>query len=95
MATKKAGGSTQYGRESQSKRLGIKIPGGAIAKIGSIIVRQRGTKYHAGTNTKRGGDDTIFATAAGIVSFLTRKVRKFDGNLRATTYVKVTPKAKA
>ena len=93
MATKKGVGSTSLGRDSISKRLGIKIPGSAFAKEGAIIVRQRGTKYHAGTNVKRGGDDTLFATAAGIVSFLTKKVRKFDGNLRATTYVSVTPKS--
>jgi large subunit ribosomal protein L27 len=92
MAHKKGVGSTSLGRDSRSKRLGIKLPGGAVAKTGSIIVRQRGTKFHAGTNTKRAGDDTIFATAAGVVSYLTRKVRKFDGNLRATTYVNVTSK---
>jgi large subunit ribosomal protein L27 len=95
MATKKAGGSTQLGRDSRAQRLGIKITGGAVAKIGSIIVRQRGTKFHPGTGTKRAGDDTIFAIAAGTVAYRTRKVRKFDGRLRATTYVNVTPHAKA
>lgn len=93
MAHKKGVGSTSLGRDSQSKRLGIKLPGGAFAKLGAIIVRQRGTKYHPGKNTMRAGDDTIMATANGIVSFLTKKVRKFDGNLRATTYVNVSPKA--
>ena len=93
MAHKKGVGSTSLGRDSRAQRLGVKLPGGAFAKLGAIIVRQRGTKYHAGENTMRAGDDTIMATAAGFVSFLTRKVRKFDGNLRATTYVNVTPKA--
>ena len=94
MAHKKAGGSTSLGRDSQSQRLGIKLSGGSLAKIGSIIVRQRGTKFHPGINTVRAGDDTIFAKAAGIVSFKTRKVRKFNGNLKATTYVHVTPQLK-
>ncbi len=94
MAHKKAGGSTSLGRDSRSQRLGIKLPGGSLAKIGSIIVRQRGTKFHPGKNTLRGGDDTIFASAAGIVRFLTRKARKFNGNLKATTYVHVTPQTK-
>ena len=92
MAHKKGVGSTSLGRESQSKRLGIKLPGGAFAKTGAIIVRQRGTKYHPGTNTKRAGDDTIFATASGIVSFHTRKVRRFDGALAPRTYVRVQAK---
>ena len=91
MAHKKGVGSTSLGRDSQSKRLGIKLPGGAFAKSGAIIVRQRGTKYHPGKNTERAGDDTIFAMAAGIVSFQTRKVRRFDGHLAARTFVHVTP----
>ncbi len=95
MATKKAGGSTQLGRDSISKRLGVKLAGGALAKIGSIIMRQRGTKVHPGQNTKRAGDDTIFATAAGKVRFETRKARRFDGALRARTYVHVDDATKA
>lgn len=92
MATKKAGGSTQLGRDSVSKRLGIKLYGGALAKIGAILVRQRGTKVHPGRNTMRAGDDTIFATERGIVSFQTRKARRFDGSLKARTYVHVDQK---
>lgn len=92
MATKKAGGSTQLGRDSISKRLGVKLPGGATAKAGSIIMRQRGTKVHPGLNTKRAGDDTIFATAPGKVRFETRKARRFDGTLKARTYVHVDAK---
>ena len=93
MATKKAGGSTQLGRDSVSKRLGIKLYSGEAAKTGAIIVRQRGTQYHPGRNTKRAGDDTIFATATGTVLFEKRKARRFDGILKARTYVHVTPKA--
>ena len=69
MATKKAGGSTRNGRDSESKRLGVKRFGGQLVKAGEIIVRQRGTKFHSGTNTGLGRDHTIFATAEGRVKF--------------------------
>ena len=91
MAHKKAGGSTSLGRDSQSQRLGVKLFGGQKAKTGDIIIRQRGTKYHPGQNVKRGNDDTIFATAPGIVKFIKKKVRKFTGKLKLTTFVNVVP----
>ena len=69
MAHKKAGGSTPNGRDSESKRLGVKLFGGQAAKAGSIIVRQRGTRFHAGSNVKVGRDHTLFATADGVVTF--------------------------
>lgn len=69
MAHKKAGGSTRNGRDSESKRLGVKLFGGQAAKAGSIIIRQRGTRFHAGTNVKLGRDHTLFATADGVVTF--------------------------
>jgi len=69
MAHKKAGGSTRNGRDSESKRLGVKLFGGQAAKSGNIIVRQRGTKFHAGTNVRVGRDHTLFATADGVVTF--------------------------
>jgi large subunit ribosomal protein L27 len=69
MAHKKAGGSTRNGRDSESKRLGVKLFGGQAAKAGSIIVRQRGTRFHAGANVKVGRDHTLFATADGVVTF--------------------------
>jgi len=69
MAHKKAGGSTKNGRDSKSKRLGIKRFGGQFVKAGNILVRQRGTKFHPGTNVDIGGDDTLFATATGFVKF--------------------------
>ena len=71
MAHKKAGGSTRNGRDSQSKRLGVKAFGGQEVSAGSIIVRQRGTKFHAGPNVRVGKDHTLFATAAGKVEFFT------------------------
>ena len=69
MAHKKAGGSTRNGRDSESKRLGVKRFGGQSVLAGSIIVRQRGTKFHAGVNVGMGKDHTLFATADGVVKF--------------------------
>lgn len=69
MATKKAGGSTRNGRDSEAKRLGVKRFGGESVLAGSIIVRQRGTKFHAGSNVGMGRDHTLFATADGKVKF--------------------------
>ncbi|MCK0538510.1 50S ribosomal protein L27 [Alcanivorax quisquiliarum] len=79
MAHKKAGGSTRNGRDSESKRLGVKRYGGQLVKAGEIIVRQRGTKFHSGENTGLGRDHTIFATAEGRVKFLVKgpENRKF------------------
>ena len=68
-ASKKGVGSTRNGRDSESKRLGLKLSDGQFAKAGAIIYRQRGTKIYPGENTKKGGDDTIFATASGIVKY--------------------------
>lgn len=69
MAHKKAGGSSRNGRDSESKRLGVKCFGGESVLAGNIIIRQRGTKFHAGTNVGIGKDHTLFATAAGTVKF--------------------------
>jgi large subunit ribosomal protein L27 len=71
MAHKKGGGSTRNGRDSNSKRLGVKKFGGEIVRSGNILVRQRGTKIHPGDNVGRGGDDTLFATVDGVVSYQT------------------------
>ncbi len=89
MAHKKAGGSTALGRDSQAQRLGVKITHGGTAKSGSIIVRQRGTKIHPGTNVSRGSDDTLFATVTGIVTFTRRKIRRYTGKLKEATFVSV------
>jgi large subunit ribosomal protein L27 len=69
MAQKKGGGSTRNGRDSQPKMLGVKVYGGQTVSAGSIIVRQRGTKFHAGTNVGMGRDHTLFAMVDGTVSF--------------------------
>lgn len=68
-ASKKGVGSTRNGRDSHSKRLGLKLSDGQFAQAGSIIYRQRGTKVHPGNNVGRGGDDTLFATISGIVKY--------------------------
>ncbi|MBP6681658.1 MAG: 50S ribosomal protein L27 [Halioglobus sp.] len=72
MAHKKAGGSTRNGRDSQSKRLGVKRFGGETVQAGSIIVRQRGTRFHPGSNVGIGKDHTLFATVDGKVEFVTK-----------------------
>ena len=83
MAHKKAGGSSRNGRDSESKRLGVKKFGGEKVLAGNIIIRQRGTKWHPGVNVGMGKDHTIFAKEAGAVSF----VKKANGR----TYVSVNP----
>ncbi len=69
MAHKKGQGSTRNGRDSNAQRLGMKVGSGQLVKAGSILVRQRGTKWHPGKNVSRGNDDTLFALEDGIVSF--------------------------
>jgi large subunit ribosomal protein L27 len=76
MSKTKGGGSTRNGRDSQSKRLGVKVFDGGVVHAGAIIVRQRGTRIHPGENVGRGGDDTLFALAPGQVKFGSRKGRK-------------------
>lgn len=82
MAHKKGMGSTKNGRDSISKRLGVKRYAGQYVSAGSILVRQRGTKFHPGLNVGRGGDDTLFALTSGVVKFERRKGR---------TYISVYP----
>ncbi len=69
MASKKGTGSTRNGRDSNSKRLGVKKYGGQVVKAGNILIRQRGTKVHPGNNVGRGSDDTLFALIPGVVTF--------------------------
>ena len=87
MAHKKAGGSTRNGRDSESKRLGVKRYGGQVVAAGNILVRQRGTAFHPGTNVGCGKDHTLFATSEGIVSFT------YKGPKQRKT-VNVTPQQK-
>jgi large subunit ribosomal protein L27 len=76
MSKTKGAGSTKNGRDSNAQRLGVKVYDGTIVTAGSIIVRQRGTRFHPGENVGRGGDDTLFAKADGSVKFGQRKGRK-------------------
>jgi len=89
MAHTKAGGSTRLGRDSESKRLGVKLFGGEIAKAGNIIIRQRGTKYRAGNNVLVGKDYTLFAKICGMVRFKKKNVTKFNGKGEKTTFVNI------
>lgn len=89
MAHRKAAGSTQLGRDSKPKYLGVKIFGGQKVLKGQIIVRQRGTKFHAGNGVKQTGDDTIIALKDGVVNFVTKKLAKFTGKLKKTNIVEV------
>ncbi|MBI4280669.1 50S ribosomal protein L27 [Candidatus Uhrbacteria bacterium] len=92
MAHKKAGGSTQLGRDSQGQRLGVKLYDGQIIKQGNIIVRQRGTKVLPGKNVARGSDDTLFALADGVVKFARRKLSNFYGVPRWKSIVSIITK---
>ena len=76
MSKTKGGGSTKNGRDSRAKRLGAKVFDGETVTAGSIIVRQRGTRIHPGQNVDRGSDDTLFATADGVVNYGTRRGRR-------------------
>lgn len=76
MSKTKGGGSTRNGRDSRSQRLGVKRFDGQAVTAGSILVRQRGTRFHPGENVARGGDDTLFATADGLVRFGQRRGRR-------------------
>jgi large subunit ribosomal protein L27 len=89
MAHKKAGGSTSNNRDSQAKRLGIKIFGGQVVRAGNIIVRQRGTKFHPGQNVGMGKDHTIFALIDGKVKFQQKQVRKYDRRVFKEMFVNV------
>jgi large subunit ribosomal protein L27 len=89
MAHKKAGGSTALGRDSQGQRLGVKLPHGAVAKAGAIIVRQRGTRFRPGAGVMRGSDDTLFASTTGVVNFKRRTRSNFAGARRAVNIVSI------
>lgn len=89
MAHTKAKGSTKNGRDSRAQRLGVKLFGGQTVSRGGIIVRQRGSKIFSGDNTEMAGDDTIFATKDGVVTFSRRKVTSFTGNRATKTVVSV------
>lgn len=85
MSTKKGASNSRNGRESAAKRLGVKRFGGQVVKAGEILVRQRGTRFHPGVNVGRGGDDTLFATAAGAVEFGVKRGRRTVNIVSADT----------
>lgn len=89
MAHVKGTGTTSLGRDSHGQRLGVKLYAGQKAHAGNIIIRQRGTKFRAGANVRRGLDDTLYAEKTGVVAFAKRKIRKFNGKLVVAQYVSV------
>jgi large subunit ribosomal protein L27 len=91
MSKTKQGGSSKLGRDSQSKRLGVKVNAGQDVKIGMIIIRQRGTRYLLGKNVKKGSDDTIYAMKNGVVKFSTKSKKLFNGTRREAKVVSVVP----
>lgn len=95
MAHRKAGGSTRLGRDSASKRLGVKKFGGQLVKSGNILVRQRGTKWALGKNVGKGKDDTIFATTTGHVKFEKKAKNHYTGRKIEKTIVNIEPAEKS
>lgn len=91
MAHTKAAGSTRLGRESASKRLGIKLFDGQIVKTGFILARQRGTKWVPGKNVKKGSDDTLYAASNGIVKFNVKKLKRFNGQRKIVKVINIYP----
>lgn len=93
MSHKKAAGSTQNGRDSQAKRLGVKVYGEQAVRAGGIIIRQRGTKYFPGKNAGMGKDHTIFSLIDGKVHFTQKAMKKFDGRVFKDKVVNILPVA--
>lgn len=89
MAHTKSGGSTKLGRDSRAKRLGIKKLEGQQVKAGNVLIKQRGTKWYPGLNTKRGCDDTIYSLIDGIVRFGTRRKKTFTGKTKKITVINI------
>jgi len=89
MAHTKSGGSTKLGRDSESKRLGIKRQEGQLVNAGEVLIRQRGTRYLPGVNVKRGRDDTLYASKTGTVKFGDKRKTKFDGSIRKAKVISI------
>ena len=89
MAHKKAAGSTNNGRDSKAKRLGLKKGNGETVKAGQILIKQRGTKYRPGKNVGRGNDDSLYALVPGVVAFKKKKMPNFHGILKQKTFVEI------
>jgi len=91
MSHKKAGGSTKNGRDSNSKRLGVKLYAGQTATAGNIIIRQKGTKFFPGLNVGMGKDFTLFALTDGVIKFTEKRQQKFNGRIYRDKLVHVVP----
>ena len=89
MAHTKAGGTSKLGRDSQAKRLGLKLSDGQTAYAGNVLIRQRGTKYWPGRNVKKGGDDTLYALKDGKIKFSTKIKTNFTGHKKLVKLVNV------
>jgi len=89
MAHTKSGGSTKLGRDSEAKRLGVKLFGGQSARAGAVLIRQRGSKFLAGENVGIGKDDTLYALKSGMVKFSTVQKIRFNGKKRTAKKVSV------
>ena len=89
MAHTKSGGSTKYGRDSQPKYLGVKKYDGEKVQAGDIVIRQRGSKYLAGTGVRKGSDDTLYAVTPGVIKFTRIRKVRFDGTTRVAPVINV------
>ncbi len=89
MATTKSAGTSRLGRDSKPKYLGVKLFSGQKVNTGSVIVRQRGTKFFPGNNVKKGNDDTLYALKGGTINFKTTRKKRFDGKQRRVKIVEV------
>ena len=89
MAKTKSAGATRLGRDSLPKYLGVKLYEGQKAKVGQILIRQRGAKFLAGKNVRQGRDDTLYSIKEGIVHFTTKRIRRFDNRQRIAKIVNV------
>ncbi|MDO8265014.1 MAG: 50S ribosomal protein L27 [Candidatus Parcubacteria bacterium] len=91
MAKTKSGGSTSLGRDSQPKYLGVKRYDGQPVNAGEILIKQRGTKFTAGKNVRRAGDDTLYSAKAGVVKFQTKRKKTFTGLRKMVKIINVVP----
>lgn len=91
MSHKKAGGSTKNGRDSNAKRLGVKLFAGQKVRAGNILVRQKGNKFFAGENVGTGKDFTLFALKNGVVKFSEKRLKKYDGRVYRNKLVNIVP----
>ncbi|MEK7453193.1 MAG: 50S ribosomal protein L27 [Patescibacteria group bacterium] len=89
MSTVKSAGSTRLGRDSQAKRLGVKLFSGEIASPGNILIRQRGSKFLAGKGVRKGADDTLYSAIKGVVKFSNKNLKRFNGKKRKVKVINI------